>query len=183
MSRTSQARILRITRKVHRLTGIALFAFFIVIGLSGAILGWKKNSGGYLLAATSEGASADSRQWLSLDSLHRIALNHYITSTGNRNSQIERIDVRPEKGIAKMLFLDGYDALQIDLATGEILKAEKRRGDFIEHLHDGTYIDKMLGWDSGIFKLVYSTLMGLALVLFSVSGFWLWYGPRKMRKH
>lgn len=183
MSRNSQARILRITRKVHRLTGITLFVFFIVIGLTGAILGWKKNSGGYLLAATGTGTTADSRQWLPLDSLHKLALSHYITSTGKRHITIDRIDVRPEKGIAKMLFLDGYDALQIDLATGKILTEEIRRGDFIEHLHDGTYVDEMLGWDSGIFKLVYTTLTGLALVLFSVSGFWLWYGPRQMRKH
>ncbi|MBC6491678.1 PepSY domain-containing protein [Flavihumibacter stibioxidans] len=183
MSRSSQAKILRLTRKVHRLTGIALFIFFILVGLTGAILGWKKNSGGYLLATTSTGTSSDSKSWLPLDSLNSIAMKHYIGMTGNGNNKIDRIDVRPDKGIAKMLFLNGYDAIQVDLATGAILKEEKRRGDFIEHIHDGTYMDEILGLNSGIFKLIYTTLMGLALVLFSVSGFWLWYGPKQMRKH
>jgi uncharacterized iron-regulated membrane protein len=31
-------------------------------------------------------------------------------------------------------------------------------------------------------KLIYNTIMGLALILFTVTGFWLWYGPKRMRR-
>ncbi|WP_332735604.1 PepSY-associated TM helix domain-containing protein [Flavihumibacter sp.] len=180
MSRSTQARLLRQTRRIHRWTGIALFLFFIVIGITSVLLGWKKNSGGYLLAATSTGSQMNAANWLSLDSLQRLAVTYRINK-GHTASNIDRIDIRPDKGIAKVLFKDSYDALQLDMATGQVLLEEKRRADFIEHLHDGSIVDELLGLKSGAFKLIYTTITGLALLTFSLTGFWLWYGPRRMR--
>ncbi|MEO0002203.1 MAG: hypothetical protein RL766_2249, partial [Bacteroidota bacterium] len=40
--RQGQAKILRIFRKVHRLTGAFLFIFFFVVSVTGLLLGWKK---------------------------------------------------------------------------------------------------------------------------------------------
>jgi hypothetical protein len=70
----------------------------------------------------------------------------------------------------------------MDGATGKVIFVENRRADYIEKIHDGSIIDFYLGWD-GYFKLFYTSMMGLALVLFTVTGFWLWYGPKRMRKH
>jgi hypothetical protein len=181
--RQQQARVLRQFRKIHRITGAALFAFFFVLGATGLLLGWKKNSGGYLLAKSHRGTSTELAHWLPLDSLHRQAVRLLRDSVSAAlDPSIDRIDVRPDKGMVKFTFADHYTALQLDGATGRLLHIEQRRADFIEHLHDGTVIDRLLGVSDGWFKLFYTTLMGVALILFTITGFWLWYGPKRMRK-
>jgi hypothetical protein len=79
--------------------------------------------------------------------------------------------------------VEKYWALQLDGATGALLHIERRRSDFIENLHDGSLVDKLLGISGGWFKVFYSTTLGLALMLFTITGFWLWYGPKRMRNH
>lgn len=51
---------------------------------------------------------------------------------------IDRIDVRIEDGVAKLLTHDRWE-LQVDTATGELLQAAIRRSDLIESLHDGSF--------------------------------------------
>lgn len=181
-NRQQQAKILRTFRKIHRITGAALFALFFVVAITGLLLGWKKNSGGYLLAHSRKGTSTDMAQWLSTDSLSKNATRYLQLHLGSHlSSEIDRIDIRPDKGMAKFIFKDHFNALQLDLYTGQLLLIEKRRADFIEKIHDGSIIDHYLGINQGWFKLFYTSLMGIALMLFTITGFWLWYGPKKMR--
>jgi uncharacterized iron-regulated membrane protein len=181
--RQQQAKTLRQFRKIHRFTGALLFAFFFVIAVTGLLLGWKKNSGGYLLARSSQGTTTDLARWLPLDSLQRQAVRLLRDSVDARlAADIDRIDVRPDKGMVKFTFAAHYTALQLDGATGRLLQVKQRRADFIEHLHDGSYVDRLLNTPGGLFKLLYTTVMGLALLVFTITGFWLWYGPKRMRR-
>jgi hypothetical protein len=79
------------------------------------------------------------------------------------------------------VFEHDFLGLQLDGVTGKILLVEKRRSDFVENIHDGSIIDKYFG-TGNIIKLIYTTVMGIALLLFTITGFWLWYGPKRMRK-
>jgi hypothetical protein len=169
-------------RKLHRWIASVLFVFFLLISVTGILLGWKKNTSGYLLAKTHKGKSINPQDWISIDSLQKKAISIYRDSiSGNSTVAIDRIDIRPDKGMAKILFEDNYTALQIDLATGSLIYLEKRRADFIEHLHDGTYIDNLLQNKSGWFKLSYTSVIGCSLLLLTFSGFWLWYNPKRIR--
>jgi len=159
--------------------GASLFLLFVVVSISGLLLGWKKNSNGILLAPTQKGTSVDLKDWLPLDSLHQIALKA-AAKQFSENPDLERIDVRKNKGIIKFIFRN-YDGIQIDGATGKVLLYENRNSDLIENIHDGSIIDHLLGTDEW-FKLLYTTIMGLALLVFTITGFWLWYGPKRMRK-
>lgn len=179
--RQEQAKTLRIFRKIHRVTGALLFAFFFVIAVTGLLLGWKKNSGGVLLAKSYKGSSTLSKDWLSVDSLSHQAVYYLKQSDSTLSTTIDRIDFRPEKGMVKFLFTDHFTAVQIDATTGTLLHIEKRRADYIEKIHDGSLVDHYLQIPSGTFKLIYTTIMGLALLLFTITGFWLWYGPKRMR--
>lgn len=181
-SRKQQAKVLRVFRKVHRVTGALLFVFFFIIAVTGLLLGWKKNSGGYLLAKSQKGSSVNSVNWMPVHNLKQNAIAALQSLDATLDTTVDRIDYRPEKGIAKVLFTDHFTALQMDVTTGDVLQVEKRRADFIEKLHDGSAVDLYLGWDSGTFKLIYTTIMGLALIIFTITGFWLWYGPIHMRK-
>jgi hypothetical protein len=72
--------------------------------------------------------------------------------------------------------------VQLDGATGKVLSVGQRRSDFLESVHDGSILDRITGNKTDLIKLFYTSLMGTALMLFSVTGFWLWYGPKRMRR-
>lgn len=178
----SQARLLRTFRKVHRWSAISLFIFFFILSISGLLLGWKKHSGGVILPKTYTGTSTDFSEWLPLDSLSYIAGDALINHVEKDLSlSLDRMDIRQEKGVAKFVYADHYWGVQIDGATGEILHIGKRNSDMFENIHDGSIIDKFLGTSNGQIKLFYSTLMGLSLLTFTITGFWLWYGPKRMK--
>jgi hypothetical protein len=181
--RLSQAKWLRTFRKVHRTTGALLFVFFFFTSVTAILLGWKKHSGGLILAESYQGTSVDLKEWLPIDSLHSIACKILHDSVSSDLSlEVERIDIRKNKGMVKFIFEDSYWGIQLDGATGRLLQIERRRADFIEGIHDGSVLDKYFGTKGGQIKLFYTSVMGLALLVFTITGFWLWYGPKRMRK-
>ena len=161
--------------------------FFFIISLSGLLLGWKKNSGELLLAKTHKGSSTNLAVWLPIDSLLIIAKRTLHDSVSPElSSAVDRIDIRKDKGVVKFIFKNHYWGIQLDGATGKVLSVRSRRSDFIENLHDGSIIDNYFN-TNGQIKLVYTSIMGLALLTFTITGFWLWFGPKRMkymsRKH
>ncbi|MBX2933987.1 MAG: PepSY domain-containing protein [Ferruginibacter sp.] len=181
--RHKQAKVLRIFRKIHRTTGALLFVFFFFVSVTGVLLGWKKNSGGLIMAKSYKGTSTHLKDWLPLDSLHKNACKilHDSVSPG-LSLELDRMDVRKNKGMVKFIFKDHYWGVQLDGVTGQLLHIERRRSDFIENIHDGSILDNYFGTTGGYIKLVYTSVMGLALLIFTITGFWLWYGPKRMRK-
>ncbi|MBK6888795.1 MAG: PepSY domain-containing protein [Sphingobacteriales bacterium] len=181
--RNKQAKVLRNFRKIHRITGACLFVFFFFIAVTGILLGWKKHSGGYILSKSYQGTSTNLKDWLPIDSLHTIACQTLHGSVSKDLSlELDRIDIRKNKGMVKFVFSDHYWGVQLDGATGKLLHLERRRSDFIEKIHDGSILDHYAGTNSGQIKLIYTSVMGVALLIFTVTGFWLWYGPKRMRK-
>ncbi|WP_375325063.1 PepSY domain-containing protein [Flagellimonas sp. GZD32] len=180
--RKKQAKVLRIFRKVHRTTGALLFIFFFIISISGLFLGWKKNSNGYIIPKTQKGTTSDLTQWLPIDSLHTIACTTLHQKVApDLSIELDRIDMRKDKGSVKFVFFEQYMEIQLDGATGNVLSIGKRRSDFLENVHDGSILDDYLGTGSFI-KLTYTSVMGISLLIFTITGFWLWYGPKQMKK-
>lgn len=180
--RKKQAKILRDFRKIHRICGASLFIFFFIISITGLLLGWKKNSNGILLTKTYKGSTTELKEWLPIDILYQKASTFLLDSISPTASlEMDRIDIRKEKGIAKFIFVDN-NSLQLDGATGEILVIENRHSDWIEAIHDGSIIDDYFNLSGDPFKLIYTSVMGIALLIFTITGFWLWYGPKRMKK-
>lgn len=180
--RKRQANVLKLARKIHRMTGAILFVFFFILAITGLLLGWKKHSGGIILPKSFQGTSTDLKTWLPIDVLHQKALTIARESISpDLSTELERIDIRPDKGMVKFVFAEGFWGVQLDGATGNLLHIERRRSDFIENVHDGSILDYLVGTGSGEIKLVYTTIMGSALLMFTITGFWLWYGPKKFR--
>jgi uncharacterized iron-regulated membrane protein len=84
-------------------------------------------------------------------------------------SDIDRLDVRPSRGIVKVQCRNGWE-VQLDLLAGSVLSSTYRRSDFIESLHDGSFF-------SGPAKLWIFLPNGLALLVLWLTGVWLWYLP------
>lgn len=83
--------------------------------------------------------------------------------------------------MVKFVFIDHYWGIQLDGATGKLLHIERRNSDILENIHDGSILDYYFGTTGEQFKLVYTSIMGLALLTFTITGFWLWYGPKVLR--
>lgn len=164
---------LRKFRSIHQWIGIFIFSFMIISSVTGILLGWKKNVD-LLQPPTQKGGSVQVRDWVSFEQVVAVA-DRAIDSVLHEKADIERLDARPDKGIIKVIYLNGFWEVQVDGKTGKVLSVAQRHSDWIEHIHDGS----ILG-DS--FKLGYTNLIGWGLLFMSITGFWLWLGPRRIRK-
>ena len=173
----------RVIRKIHRITASFLSVALLIVAVSGILLGWKKNSNGYLHPVSQTGTTTDLSQWLPLDSLNTIAIRT-LHESGRKglSDELDRIDKRPDKGMVKFVFAHHYHGIQLDGATGRVLSIENRRSDLVEDIHDMSFVDHILGIDSEIFKLIYTSFTGLSLLVFTFTGIWLRYFPRRARK-
>ena len=175
--------LIRIVRKIHRTAGITLFVFFLIIAITGILLGWKKNSNGFILPKSEVGESTDISQWMNISDLQDIAFKTLRDSVDKDiNLDLQRIDLRPEKGMLKFVFDNHYCGIQLDGLNGRVLAITKRRSDFFENIHDGSILDIVFGTKGEIIKLVYTTIMGTSLLVFIITGVWLWVGPKLLNK-
>ena len=171
------AKSVRWYRKAHRFVAIPLLLFIIVMSVTGLLLTWKDE---LQLKPSTTTIDSNGRQLIPLSEIETRAIN-YIDSLKLSN-EINRIDYRPRKGIAKVRFEQHFTELQIDCYTGKIIQ-KTRTADIIEMIHDGSIIDFLFNSNGTPTKLFYSTLMALGLLFISLSGFWLWLKPKQIKKN
>ena len=166
---------LRSFRKFHRYTGLLLAVFVLISAVTGILLSLKKDVS-IIQPPTQKGVSKDLSTWKSIDELSTLAITaFYKKYPDQEGNKIDRLDVRPSKGIAKVLFKDGNWEVQIDGTSGEVKSIAKRYSDWIESLHDGSII-------SDLFKLISMNILGIGILILMGSGIWLWYGPKVIRE-
>ena len=168
---------LRLLRVLHRWLGIPLVLFFFIIGITSILLAWKKKA--ELLPPTLKTKVESSKDWISPSQMVEIAMAKM--DSMNQSNLVDRIDIRPDKGIAKVTFQTHFTEVQLDGFSGEVLSVETRHSDWIEKVHDGSIVDYYFG-GTETSKLIYSTLTAFGLILMSFSGFYLWYFPKAIRK-
>ncbi|MBL7872939.1 MAG: PepSY domain-containing protein [Cyclobacteriaceae bacterium] len=164
---------LRQFRSIHKWIGISVFLFMIITASTGVLLGWKKNVN-LLQPSTVKGSTLAMDKWVGFDQVAHAAMRG-IDSVTARKIEIDRMDVRPDKGIIKVTFKEENWEAQIDGGTGKVLSVAQRHADWIEHIHDGSIISES-------FKIVYTNYLGWGLLFLSITGLWLWYGPKVIRK-
>ncbi len=173
----------RVSRRIHRKIALPALFFFFMIAFTGLLLGWKKNSAGALLPQTQKGITTDQTKWLSIDSLHTLAMQTLKDSVSTTlSTDISRIDIRPTKGIAKFVFDNHYWEIQLDCSTGKALQIAHRNSDLIERIHDGSIIDHVFNIKGSPFKLLYTTLAGISLLSFVITGIFLYFGAKWVKR-
>ena len=172
----TQAKNARSLRRLHRWMGIPLIVFFLVIGVTSILLAWKKKAA--LLPPTLE-TKMENGTWILPSEMVRIG-EEEMKKIG-RDSEVDRIDIRPDKGTAKITFQTHFTEVQVDGYSGEVLSVATRHSDWIEKVHDGSILDYYTARGEAA-KLTYSTLVSLGLILLAISGFYLWYYPKLIRR-
>ncbi len=176
LKRKKLAKQSRWYRKVHRFIAMPLVVFMFILGATGLLLTWKDE---LQLKLKSQKALNQELEMISLDSIQAIAVNY--VNQQDLSSEINRIDFRPSKGIAKVRFENHFTEIQIDCYSGAILSDKTRTADIIEMIHDGSILDYLFGNQSTPFKLFYSTITSLGLMLLAFTGFWLWLKPKQIK--
>lgn len=156
-------------RKSHRWGAILIaLPFLLVIG-TGILLQLKKEWS-WVQPSTRRGQGKEPT--VSWDSLLEAARSR--PEAGIRDwSDVDRIDVQPGRGIAKIQGRNRWE-IQIDTRTAEVLQIEYRRSDLIESLHDGSWFhDRAKLW-------VFLPVAGVVLGLW-VTGIYLFFLPHAVR--
>ena len=92
-------------------------------------------------------------------------------------SDIDRLDVRPEKGVVKVRGKNRWE-IQIDISTGEVLQVAFRRSDLIESIHDGSWFHNK----AKLAVFLPTALLLLALWFTGIYLFWLPFQVRLARR-
>lgn len=161
-------------RKYHRYFGLVLGVLVLVSSITGLLLGWKKDIE-LLQPPTQNGVTTDMEQWLPLSEMAARAIAGLDSAASVQNNPIDRIEARLDKGIVKVIFVEGSWEVQLDNTTGKVLSVARRHSDWIEKIHDGSIV-------SDLFKLITMNVLGLGLLVISFTGFFLWFYPRKIRQ-
>lgn len=169
----------RIYRRIHKWVSLVFVFFLVVIGITAILLAWKKEMG--LIPKTQSTKVENPTKWIPLEKMIEIGRTYAKDSLG-KSDLIDRVDVRPEKGIAKIVFKRHFTEIQVDGHSGEILSVSQRNSDLIEKIHDGSIFDFLIVSDAGISKITYSTLTSTGLLFLCFTGFFLWYLPKIMKK-
>jgi uncharacterized iron-regulated membrane protein len=164
-------------RVYHRKIGLVFLSFFILMSITGFLLALKDVLHLKPQIAVSQTQSVG--QWITLAEIDSIS-KQYVRESLKQDTTIDRIDIRPSKNVAKVLFVNHFTELQINLATGEIISVNSRVDTIIEKIHDGSIIDYFLT-QSNISKIAYSSLVSLGFIFMSISGLFLWYLPKKIK--
>ena len=174
MALNNKIKRLRRYRKYHRWFGLSLAFFLFISATTGILLALKKESD-FIQPPTSKGVSKDLSTWKSIEELGDIAKKaFYAAHPEYEENTIDRMDIRPSKGIVKVLFESGWWEVQVDGTSGEIKSISRRHSDWIEALHDGSIV---ANW----FKLLTMNYLGWGVLIMIITGIWLWYGPKQIR--
>jgi len=155
-------------RKIHYWTALPLMLTIFVIAVTGTLLALKKDFAA-LQPPTLTGSRPGDLQ-RSLSDIVAAAAR----SAREPAANVERIDVRPGEGIAKVVFHSRTE-VQVDLASARVLQVGYRTSDFIETIHDFSFL-------GGGAKYVFSFGSGLALFGMAGTGVYLFLLPMLARR-
>lgn len=126
-------------RKLHRWGSIAVALPFLVVLCTGVLLQLKKQ---LPWVQPTENKTVHHVPTVTMEQIltaARAVPEAKVTSW----EDIDRLDVRPGKGIVKVATVTHWE-LQLDLATGALLQSAYRRSDLIESLHDGSWFHDLV---------------------------------------
>lgn len=159
-------------RQVHYWLSLAVFLPAGVIFIAGGFLMLKKEID-WIQPATERGTVESAIPAASWEDMLAAARAHPEAGIAQW-SDIDRVDLRVDRGIAKLRAKSGWE-VQIDTATAEVLRVAYRRSDLIETIHDGSFF-------SDAVKLYVFLPTGLLLVVMWGTGIYLFLLPRLRKR-
>ena len=159
--------------KAHRWTGIVVAAVVVTSSVTGFMLLLKKRVD-WIQPPTLQGAAGGVEDFITVQRLLEVVFAQNdpdFTVPGD----IDRIDLRPDDRVFKVISKHHYAELQVCAVTGQVLSRGRRRSDLLEDIHDGSF---WAGWWHDWAMPVF----GVGLAFMTASGLWLWIEPTLRRR-
>lgn len=163
---------------MHLWIGVIFTFSLIAISITGILLNHKRVLG--LMPAVEHEPSGPLSDALTLSRLAEIGLsavpNREDASRTRDMSRIDRMDVRPRNGYAKVRLRDSASTeVTVDLNDGRILHVGRRGDVLLERLHSGEVF--------GGRGVLLSDAAAVALVITLITGYWLWLAPKLFNRN
>ncbi len=164
---------LRFFFKTHKWTGVAVSLFLVVTAVTGFLLLLKKEYD-WIQPPTQTGAEGSIEDFITIEEAWR-----RVEATGHADfrsrDDLDRIDVRPDKRVYKIRSKHNHTEIQMDAVSGAILSTDARTSDWLEEIHDGSWIGKP-------FHDYVMPLVAICVLFLAFSGLWLWITPMVRRR-
>ena len=162
----------RLLRQMHYWLSLAVFMPAGIMFFAGIFLMLKKEVA-WIQPPTSKGAVINQSPAVNFEQILLAGQQAELAQISDW-SDIDRIDIRPGKGVAKIRAKSGWE-VQLDTETGEVLHIAYRRSDLIESIHDGSF------FSDGV-KLYIFLPTGLLLTIMWGTGIYLFLLPRLRKR-
>ena len=162
----------RLLRQIHYWASLGIAVPAGIIFFAGIFLMLKKEID-WIQPPTASGVVSSTLPEIQFEQMVEAARAYpqvQITTWGD----IDRIDVRIGKGVAKLQAKSGWE-VQLDTHSGDVLSVAYRRSDLIEQIHDGSFF-------SDTVKLFVFLPTGILLILMWATGIYLFVLPRLPRQ-
>src|SRR5436190_16005727 len=122
--------------KVHRFGAIVIAVPLLLVVVTGVLLQLRKEIA-WVQPPTQKGKGKGKDPTISMEQILSAAKS--VPEAGvSRWGDIDRVDVRPKDGVAKVQCKSRWE-VQVDFQTGEVLQSAFRRNDLIVSLHEGSW--------------------------------------------
>ncbi|WP_108787401.1 PepSY domain-containing protein [Erythrobacter sp. Alg231-14] len=158
----------RLFRQVHYWLSLAVFVPAGIMFAAGVFLMLKKEVD-WIQPPSARGVVEAQMPKASFDEM-LVAIREHPQAGISEWSDIDRIDLRVDRGIAKVRANSGWE-VQVDTKTAEVLSVAYRRSDLIETIHDGSFF-------SDAIKLYLFLPVGILLIIMWGTGIYLFLLPR-----
>jgi uncharacterized iron-regulated membrane protein len=155
----------RDSRKIHRWGAIVIAIPFLIVLITGLLLQVKKEVA-WVQPPSTEGVSTIPS--VTFDQILKAAAAVPEAEISSWDD-IDRLDVRPDKGIVKVRAVNHWE-IQIDTETGQVLQSQYRRSDIIEAMHDGS-------WFHDNAKLWIFLPSGIIVTILWITGIYMFFIP------
>ena len=169
-------------RNLHKKFASVLFVFFFLIGLTGSLLSFKSAFTKVIFENKEISAESKLAAILPLDSLEKIATFTLNEKANTKFKKSEKVEIKLAKGTVLFYYKDAY-SIQVNGASGAPILIEKKFGGIIQDIHDGAILDSLFINKLSLSKKLYSIIMGLSLLLLTITGTYLWYKPILIKKN
>ena len=150
------------TRKTHYWGAFIILLPVLIISITGVFLQLKKEI--YWIQPPTVSGDLPNNPSISFEEILEAAKTVKETNIESWND-IDRLDVRIEKGIVKVRTKDRWE-VQVDTYSGKVVQVAYRRSDIIEEIHDGSWFHENV-------KLLIFLPSGIILFLLWITGFYM----------
>lgn len=163
---SKSVKLYQFSRKVHKWSGLILSVFFMFIAVTGLVLVYMIPLG--VADELRTGKESSPNQAIPMEKVVSIAASQGLPGTDSVDD-IFRIEYRPSANVYQVRF-NNSQGVQIDASTGKVLSTNPDYSTFLITLHDGSFFGN---W----YRYTILTMTGLALILLSFSGYYMFGFP------